>query len=111
MAVVNYSDVEGLRYTLQGVDLVISTISGAEQINLIDAARRAHIRRFVPSEFEGAIARRPGGNDPLDNDSSTALNLLQQWSQSQSYSIRSTVFSCGVRQAVACARTTRVALE
>ena len=75
---------------------MISTISGAEQINLIDAARRARVRRFVPSEFEGAVAHRPGGDDPLDEDSATARSLLQQWSQSEAYPIRSTVFSCGV---------------
>ena len=96
MAVVNYNDIESLRFTLQGVDLVISTISGAEQMNLIDAARRARIRRFVPSEFEGAIGHRPEGDDPLDNDASTARGLLDQWSRSLHYPIRSTVFSCGV---------------
>lgn len=93
---VNYHDVEDLRFTLQGVDLVISTISGPEQINLIDAARRARVRRFVPSEFEGAVGHRPEASDPLDNDSSTARDLLQRWSQSRSFPMRFTVFSCGV---------------
>lgn len=76
---------------------MISTISGAEQLNLIDAARRARVRCFVPSEFEGSISRRPpAGTDPFDNDSSTALEQLRHWSQSRQHSMKYTVFSCGV---------------
>lgn len=95
---VDYSNVEGLRYTLQGVELVISTISGESQLNLIDAARRARVRTFVPSEFEGALAGRPTPNDPLGRGSEAALGFLQQWSQSNlsPHSMRYTVFSCGV---------------
>lgn len=50
VVMVEYEDVENLRFALQGVDLVISTVGGASQINLIDAARRARVRCFVPSE-------------------------------------------------------------
>ncbi|KAI2638966.1 NAD(P)-binding protein [Hypomontagnella submonticulosa] len=97
VAVVDYTNLEDLQFVLQGVDLVISTISGAEQLNLIDAARRARVRCFVPSEFEGAINRRPpAGTDPFDNDSSTALEQLRHWSQSRQHSMKYTVFSCGV---------------
>ncbi|KAI1418642.1 NAD(P)-binding protein [Hypoxylon sp. FL1857] len=97
VAVVDYSNLEDLQFTLEGVDLVISTISGAEQLNLIDAARRARVRCFVPSEFEGAISRRPAaGTDPFDNDSSTALEQLRHWSQPRQHSMKYTVFSCGV---------------
>lgn len=98
VAVVDYSNVEELRYTLQGVELVISTISGGPQLNLIDAARRARVRTFVPSEFEGALSGRPTSNDPLDRGSEAALGLLQQWPQSNSSppAMRYTVFSCGV---------------
>ncbi len=91
----DYEDVENLRYTLQGVDLVISTISGNEQLNLIDAARRARVRLFVPSEFEGDLNHRPA-NDPLDRGSQSALQLLESWSHSKSQRLRYTVFSCGV---------------
>ncbi len=91
----NYEDVENLRYTLQGVDLVISTISGNEQLNLIDAARRARVRVFVPSEFEGDLNHRPA-NDPLDRGSQSALQLLESWSHSKSQRLRYTVFSCGI---------------
>jgi nucleoside-diphosphate-sugar epimerase len=95
VAIVDYDDVENLRYTLQGVDLVISTIVGNEQLNLIDAARRARVKVFVPSEFEGDLNHRPA-NDPLDRGSQSALELLEGWSQSKSHRLRYTVFSCGV---------------
>ncbi|KAI1389760.1 NAD(P)-binding protein [Hypoxylon trugodes] len=97
VAVVDYTSLERLQFTLQGIDLVISTISGAEQLNLIDAARRARVRCFVPSEFEGAISHRPAaGTDPFDNGSSTALAQLQHWSSSRQYPMKFTVFSCGI---------------
>ena len=57
-------DIEDLWYILQGVDLVISTIAGNEQLNLIDAARQARVRVFVPSEFEGDLKHRPENDGP-----------------------------------------------
>ncbi|KAI1497090.1 hypothetical protein F5X99DRAFT_421595 [Biscogniauxia marginata] len=97
VAVVDYTNLENLEYTLKGVDLVISTISGAEQLNLIDAARRAHVRCFVPSEFEGSLNHRPpANNDPFDNGSSTALEQLRRWSASTRHPMKYTVFSCGI---------------
>ncbi|KAI0179147.1 NAD(P)-binding protein [Hypoxylon sp. FL1284] len=98
VAVVDYTNLETLQFALQGVDLVISTISGAEQLNLIDAARRARVRCFVPSEFEGALNHRPPtGTDPFDNDSSAALAQLRDWSSSsRNHPMKYTVFSCGI---------------
>lgn len=98
VAVVDYNNIEELRYTLQGVELVISTISGCPQLNLIDAARRARVRTFMPSEFEGALAGRPTPSDPLGRGSEAALDILQQWTQSNSSppAMQYTVFSCGV---------------
>ncbi|KAI1189428.1 isoflavone reductase [Nemania serpens] len=96
VAVVDYNDLESLQFLLQGADLVISTISGAEQLNLIDAARRVRVRTFVPSEFEGALGHRPTSNDPFDNGSSTALGQLRRWASSKQHPMRFTVFSCGV---------------
>lgn len=95
VAVVDYADVEDLRYTLRGVDLLISTIAGNEQLNLIDAARKARVGVFVPSEFEGDLSHRPA-NDPLDRGSHSALDLLERWSHSKSHNMRYTVFSCGL---------------
>lgn len=96
---VDYQNVEELHYVLRGIDLLISTISNNEQLNLIDAARRARVRCFVPSEFEGPLSHRPPANstDPLDNRGSrAALDLLESWSQSRSHRMNYTVFSCGV---------------
>ncbi|KAI0545259.1 isoflavone reductase [Xylaria curta] len=95
VAVVDYHNLETLQFVLQGVDLIISTISGTEQLNLIDAARQARVRTFVPSEFEGSLSHRPN-NDPFDNGSSTALGELQHWLSSRHYHMKYTVFSCGV---------------
>jgi hypothetical protein len=96
VAVVDYDNVENLRFMLQGIDLVISTISGTSQINLIDAAKRARVRCFVPSEFEGALSRRPGDQDPFDNGSAMALDWLRGFSSSKPHPLKFTVFSCGV---------------
>ncbi|KAI0206134.1 isoflavone reductase [Astrocystis sublimbata] len=95
IAVVDYHDLETLQFTLQGVDLVISTIAGPEQLNLIDAARKARVHTFVPSEFEGSLGHRPA-SDPFDNGSSTALGQLRHWFSSRHYQMNYTVFSCGI---------------
>ena len=90
---VNYYSHESLGYALQGVDLVISTISGPEQINLILAAGDGRVRHFVPAEFEGSLShRRP--HDPLDQSSTQALDLMRHLDQRRR--MRFTVFSCGV---------------
>nr|CDP25008.1 Putative protein of unknown function [Podospora anserina S mat+] len=89
LVVVDYQDIENLRYAVLGADIIISTISGAEQLNLIDAARRARVRRFVPSEFEGDMSRRPT-DDPLDRGGQSAIEMLEQ------LHIRYTIFSCGI---------------
>jgi len=47
-------DIESLKTALQGVDVVVSTLSGAgiePQLNLVRAAAAAGVKRFVPSEF------------------------------------------------------------
>lgn len=93
--VVNYDDAAGLRFALQGVDLVISTFRGPAQINLIQAARRAGVRHFVPGEFEGGLSHRPT-DDVLDYGSADALTLLRQYSNSASRPMQYTVFSCGI---------------
>ena len=94
MHVVNYDEYESLSFALQGIDLVLSTVSGNEQLNLINAAGHGRVRHFVPSEFEGSISRRPSQNDPLDRGSSQALALLRQWSRTSR--MQYTVFSCGI---------------
>ena len=90
---VNYYSHESLAYALQGVDLVISTISGPEQLNLILAAGDGHVRHFVPAEFEGSLGHR-ASHDPLDRSSAQGLDLLRHLDQRKR--MRFTVFSCGV---------------
>ncbi|KAE9375496.1 isoflavone reductase family protein-like protein [Stipitochalara longipes BDJ] len=95
VAVVNYDSQEELRYTLRGINLVISTVSGNPQINLIDAAAHSDVRRFVPAEFEGPPGRRPR-NDPLDRGRAATLDRLRHWSHHPRHRMASTIFICGV---------------
>lgn len=95
VAVVNYDNQEELRYTLRGIDLVISTVSGNPQINLIDAAAHSNVRRFAPAEFEGPPGRRPR-NDPLDRGRAATLDRLRHWSHHHRHPMASTLFICGV---------------
>ncbi|KAK7413401.1 hypothetical protein QQX98_007703 [Neonectria punicea] len=89
---VNYEDLDSLAYALQGVNLVISVVKGAEQLNLINAAAASGVQLFVPSEFEGSLEKRSSRHDPLDpgSYSSQARSLMR------SLSLRYTIFSCGV---------------
>jgi len=58
-AVIVHIDIESdsvdkIQHALQGADAVISTLSGGAagtQINLIEAAKAAGVKRFIPSEF------------------------------------------------------------
>ncbi|OAQ74761.1 isoflavone reductase family protein [Purpureocillium lilacinum] len=105
--VVDYGDLASLAFALQGVDLVLSTVTGRPQMNLIQAAARSRVRTFVPAEFEGSLSRRPSSSSssssssdsshcalPTDRASANCLALLRQLaSQSR---MRYTVFSCGM---------------
>jgi len=93
--VVNYDNQHDLRFNLRGIDLVISTISGNPQINLMDAAAHSEVTRFIPAEFEGPPARRPR-NDPLDRGRAACLDRLRHWSHHHRHHMAYTVFSCGV---------------
>jgi hypothetical protein len=96
VVVVDYDNLSDLIYSLRGIDLVISTISGTPQIQLIDAAARAEVRRFVPAEFEGPPTRRANG-DPFDRGRAAALENLREVSRRNSRRpMQFTVFTCGV---------------
>jgi hypothetical protein len=92
---VDYESQDDLRFALRGIDLVISTVSGNPQINLIDAAAHSEVRRFVPAEFEGQPRRRPR-NDPVDRGRAACLERLRHWSASNRHQMDYTVFTCGV---------------
>ncbi|KAH6712750.1 isoflavone reductase family protein-like protein [Leptodontidium sp. MPI-SDFR-AT-0119] len=93
--VVNYDSQAELRHALRGVDLVISTVSGNPQINLMDAAAHSDVSRFVPAEFEGPPSRRPR-NDPVDRGRAACLERLRHWSRHNRHPMPSTIFTCGV---------------
>jgi hypothetical protein len=96
VAVVDYDSQRDLIYALEGVDLVISTVRDSAQINLIDAASRAEVRRFVPSEFEGPPSRRET-DDPFDHGRAAAIDYLRACSRrNQQRPMQFTVFTCGV---------------
>ncbi|EEH33366.2 hypothetical protein PAAG_04416 [Paracoccidioides lutzii Pb01] len=89
---VDYGDNNDLQYALTGIDTVISTISGQPEIALIDAAAQLHVRRFVPSEFEGSQSTRPAA-DILDRGNRRSLARLQGYAK---YGMEYAVFACGI---------------
>ncbi|PQE25475.1 isoflavone reductase protein [Rutstroemia sp. NJR-2017a BBW] len=95
VAVVNYESQEDLRFHLRGIDVVISTISGIPQINLIDAAARSRVLRFIPAEFCDKLAGRPN-HDPLDRGRAATIERLQHWARHTRHQMNFTVFDCGV---------------
>jgi len=93
--VVDYTDQNSLRFKLHGVDTVISTVTGAAQIALIDAAASVHVRRFAPAEFEGRPALRPP-QVLADRDKDASLTRLQYYAQHPQSRMLYTVFVCGI---------------
>lgn len=96
---VDYQSQDSLSYALQGIDLVISTVSGPEQIRLILAADKVNVRHFVPAEFEGSLgARRRHSSTPdtlrQDSYSTQALEMLRHLRETRRMGY--TVFSCGI---------------
>lgn len=92
MLVVDYGREVDLMFSLAGVDVVVSMISGPEQISLMDAAFRASVRRFIPSEFEGPPGQLPIA-DALDRGQNMVLARLRQY---EAHGMEYTVFSCGI---------------
>lgn len=93
VSVVDYGDLESLKYAVRGIDTVVSTVTGQSQIELIHAAVAVRVRRFIPAEFEGLPQLR-AANDPLDRNRSLARHWLSHYSQSQR--IQSTTIVCGI---------------
>lgn len=88
---IDYNDSDRLRFVLRGIDTVISTVTGPNQVFLIQAAVAARVRRFAPAEFEGPPQLR-ASNDPLDRGRSIA----RQWLEHFASNIQSTAFVCGI---------------
>ncbi|KAG0129710.1 hypothetical protein HOY82DRAFT_487787 [Tuber indicum] len=90
VAQVDYFNPASLHAALVGVDTVISTVSGAPQLALIDSCLTACVRRFAPAEFEGVPYERPmieQGRKKIDT-----LNRLREVKEK----LQSTTFYCGI---------------
>ncbi|KAF5875097.1 putative isoflavone reductase family protein [Botrytis fragariae] len=95
VAVVNYDDQDDLRFNLRGIDIVISTVSGNPQINLIDAAAHSRVQRFIPAEYKDKLGGRPT-NDPSDRGRAASIERLRHWAHHPRHRMQYTVFGCGV---------------
>jgi hypothetical protein len=74
-----------------GVHTIISTVTGAAQLELLKAAVYVGVRRFAPAEFDGPPGIRPD-EDPLDRGKKN----MRAWLDVYSDRIQYTVFICGV---------------
>ena len=90
--VVDYQNPASLAYTLKGVDLVISTVSGKAQLALVEASAAAKVRHFIPSAFSGPEQSSPQN---LGQQEWQNLSLVLQHHEARS-SMRYTLFTCGV---------------
>ncbi|KAK3673390.1 hypothetical protein LTR78_006623 [Recurvomyces mirabilis] len=89
--VVDYANIQTLQFALRGIDTVISTVTGQNQIELIRAAISVRVRRFAPAEFEGPPSLRPE-TSPLDRGRTAAGRWMAYYGQH----IETTVFVCGI---------------
>ena len=63
---VDYKSIDFLKAALQGIDVVISTLAAVglgDQLNLVNAAFDAGVKRFIPSEF-GSDTSKPQPHQP-----------------------------------------------
>jgi hypothetical protein len=74
-----------------GIHTIISTVTGAAQVELINAAVAQGVKRFAPAEFEGTPGSRDP-TDPLDRGKKT----VRDWLDHYRHQIQSTIFTCGV---------------
>lgn len=73
IAAVDFADADALSRSLEGVSVVVSAVSGLREVvvdaqgRLLDAAVRAGVPRFIPSDFAIDFTRLPrGSNRNLD---------------------------------------------
>jgi hypothetical protein len=88
---VDYESQNSLQHAVMGVHTIISTVTGAAQVELINAAVAQGVRRFAPAEFEGSPGSRDP-TDPLDRGKKTVRDWLDHYRNQ----IQSTIFTCGV---------------
>ncbi|TGJ87303.1 hypothetical protein E0Z10_g1444 [Xylaria hypoxylon] len=76
---VDYDSVESLTAALQGQDAVVSTLGSAgfsKQLNLIEAAVKANVKRFIPSEFGSDTSNPKNAGLPVFADKITVQKAL-----------------------------------
>lgn len=78
---VDYESLDSLTNALQGHEAVVSTISGAagaSQLRLVEAAAKAGVRRFIPSEFGSDTLNEKSRALPVFKDKVTVIEALQK---------------------------------
>ncbi|KAA8572294.1 hypothetical protein MFRU_003g04790 [Monilinia fructicola] len=78
---VDYESLESLSSALAGQDAVVSTLGSNvldKQLLLVEAAARAHVKRFIPSEFGSDTARENTGALPVFQPKVTVQNALKK---------------------------------
>ncbi|KAF5232127.1 hypothetical protein FANTH_13124 [Fusarium anthophilum] len=91
---VDYNSQENLESALQGQDVVVSTISGAavpSQKVIIDAAIKAGVKRFIPSDF-GGVSTDPAAAHLPQN---IPFVEIQKYLRSKASEIEWTIFAVG----------------
>ncbi|KAI0402342.1 NAD(P)-binding protein [Xylaria palmicola] len=78
---VNYDSVESLTAALKGQDAVVSTLAAvaiSKQLNLVEAAAKANIRRFIPSDFGSDISNPKNAKLAVFADKVTVQKALAE---------------------------------
>ncbi|TGO90554.1 hypothetical protein BPOR_0060g00270 [Botrytis porri] len=78
---VDYDSLKSLTNALTGQDAVVSTLASAsldKQILLVEAAVKAHVKRFIPSEFGSDTSRENTGALPVFQPKIAVQNALKK---------------------------------
>ncbi|MCJ1264115.1 hypothetical protein MMC22_003986 [Lobaria immixta] len=78
---VDYDSLESLTNALKGQDAVVSTIASAAivtQLRLVEAAAKAHVKRFIPSEFGSNTVAEKTRALPVLKDTIAVQDALQK---------------------------------
>ncbi|KAF7904736.1 hypothetical protein EAF00_002070 [Botryotinia globosa] len=78
---VDYDSLESLTNALTGQDAVVSTLASAsldKQLLLVEAAVKAHVKRFIPSEFGSNTPRENTGALPVFQPKIAVQNALKK---------------------------------
>lgn len=93
---VDYASVESLAAALQGIDALVSTVSGTAtegQTILIDAAIAAGVKRFIPSEYGNCTTNPKLEAFPVYSSMAKVRQYVQE--KAEAGKITWTVLACG----------------